>query len=837
MAEASKILTVSYGTFSCTLEGFDDAFDTMKAIAEYFRDLAADDRYFGAEPPTPDPEMLARIAEREVERRVEARLERGAYVLRPAALTAAGTSDLAPWPVAAAPRAAEPAEARARSPEPADAAAESDAPDATAGPAADTQTAPSTAPTDVAAQAADAEDERGEVIARALRSVETAEPDTAGPEAAPAATMATPAAPEGGDSAGVQGETEVHPEADAEDKHAPLDAVAPKEAAPPNAADASERDAPPSTARTADEADPGQAVDLIDTKPWEDLTYDERREFRRRRRAERGMVPADGTQDAGSGAEPTEDGADKPAAGGPDGGHDAATRGADDGMSDPSAAPARETAEDDVTARLARLHAAAAADIAGAGDAALAVDEGRDPAADPSDDTELEALRSLIRQNELAVRDDAPVSEDRTATPATTDGVSPAMAPAPREPGAEATAPIRARVVKMRRSDFEARFGQGAAVAAAEHGAARADSAPAHPAAVERIATAQDNAAPRDGTQAQDDGTARSDNRSGSSALADLARLDGLEEYDGQFSGQTVSAGGLSPAAEADLMQELAEVERMSVAESDDIAPGAGPAAPARIEDLEARGPATAPVAPPRDMRATFLDTPPEADEAGMSRILTETDAHLNEPEASRRREAIAHLKAAVAATEAARQLGEDGRDADEDGENMFRDDLDQVVRPRRTTRPLTRSERPRPAPLKLVASQRVDAPETTARADGRLVLPRRVEAGAVLPDAAEAAVQERFARFASDMGTAGLTDMIEAAAAHAIFNEGGQDVSRPQLMRMVQGIVPGDFSREDGLRAFGTLLRQGRLEKVSNGRFRVSPQTRYNPRRAASGS
>ena len=719
MVESSKILTVSYGTFSCTLERFDDSFGTMKAIAEYFRDLAADDRYFGAEPPTPGVHMLAKIAEREITRRVDARTEDGGIVLRASQAVAPAMPP------------------QAERPDPVQVAAAAVAPQVDQTPKDHTLDDFQTALSDATA--------------------DDMEP-VAGPEAEDhvssplvASGQATPSGLTFDDMVEDAPVVPAHP--DAESVAAKLQrirAVVGKTPVKTEDADFAE-DLPAQD--IPDVADAHDDTDLPDFAAADD-TADRHKD-----------IVADAIDDAADFREELVADAEDDAAEIHEDIVADAEDDADERHQELVAADDAVEFDEDLVEQTADAEPAAI-DLSGldfgnqddvedvAEDAVADVEDEQEDvtqeAAAPVDDEDamLSGLAAKVAQATDAVEDDAPAAEEKPA--------------------------IRAQILRIRKTQVEE--------VTVEAPAADADS---FDFVAEDLADDYDDA---DYDLDED--------------LPNVAALDGVEDLEGFDAPISTS---LSDDEEADLMEELAEVER-DFAESQKEAPAAA-----------------------QKQRLTL----PETDDATMSHILDQTDQQLNEPEGSRRRNAIAQLKAAVAATEAARQLG-DKSDAKATAEEAFRDDLKDVVRPSRPTTPArptrvqptqARTERPRPAPLKLVASQRVDAPAPAQ--DAAPVQPRRVATAA---EPISAATASSFAEFAEEMGATALPDLLEAAAAYTAFVEGVEDFSRPQIMKKVQLSTETAFSREDGLRSFGTLLRQGRISKVRNGRFQVSDETRFRP-------
>jgi hypothetical protein len=294
----------------------------------------------------------------------------------------------------------------------------------------------------------------------------------------------------------------------------------------------------------------------------------------------------------------------------------------------------------------------------------------------------------------------------------------------------------------------------------------------------------------------------------------DAAVAEGKIESD---SAKSQPDAGLSADDEEDLLRELAEVE----AELNLTRLGDTPAEDEDVASIFAEPEETAPA-----------DSAPAAasGETDVSRLMEKAAEEMDRPEGAHRRSAIAHLRAAVEATRAETEAG-GGLGRGDDDLDAYRDDLNSVVRPRRPRSGETQADagrRPtqKPAPLKLVAEQRVD---TENAAQPRVVRPRRVSLEDDTPNTPPAETSQEktatFAEFAAQAGVKDLSDVMEAAAAYMSYVEGRQKFSRPQLMNKARQVEEYQFTREDGLRSFGQLLRDGKIEKLKGGRFTVSDE------------
>jgi len=707
MVEGNKILTVSYGTFSCTLEGFEDSFSTMKAIAEYFRDLAADDRYFGAEPPTPDAAMLARIAEREVSRHVEASVDGNDVLLRAA-------------------------------------------PDEV--PALEANTAQPSKPSkaDKKAKAAKASKKRAEkAAAKKAKKAVKAKKKAAKPRLA---VLANP------DQSSGRTVEDAMPSAfiDGTDAETSTDALHAVDLAP-------SADLDIHLPEQSEDAFDIEAEVELDTsavtspEPVLEAEADDAVDSVAAKLARiRSVVTPSG--DTSEGDAYSED------------------QHATDTVFAPSETSQAASAD---TSDMANVLAAMADDDIQA-DASVAIETPAqiDTTAEGNTDNDASILDALATLNlGEGERVDAPIEVE-------------AQEPEPQE------AKPFARVVKVKRSDFEAALTEGG---------------------LEEVDDSEDvDYDPQILTK-------------------DIQNEDDVVDDVANALGQT----SLSDEDEAELMAELAAVEReVKSTEVDAIeevnVDAATPETADEDIDLssvieDASDDENVDRAFEVQDAAQRLDPAGDADET-VDRLMTKTQDEFDQPETGRRRNAIAHLKAAVAATRAERgAAGDIEPDADETDD--YRDDLAQVVRPRRAQATGRRSERPtaKIPPLTLVAEQRVDldtqAPKPTEAAPVR---PRRVaKVKSRLSDDDLGSFQE----FADAQGAHELPDLLEAAAAYAAYIKGQPNFTRPELMSKVMKLSDdGTHSREDSLRSFGQLLREGKIVKVKKGQFAVSEETRFRP-------
>ncbi len=260
-----------------------------------------------------------------------------------------------------------------------------------------------------------------------------------------------------------------------------------------------------------------------------------------------------------------------------------------------------------------------------------------------------------------------------------------------------------------------------------------------------------------------------------------------------------------------------------------------------------------------RRVRAEALHQPDDLarEEAALDRLLETTQSKMNKPEQARRLNALDQLKAAVAATEADQQMQASGAPETDEAEPetadlaAYRDDLRRATNNARLGGLTGANARPRAAqsPLILVSEQRIDdaaddehgdhspeSPREVAQTDGNLALKPAEDdgdgdSGEIQGIPADAFSESTsFADFAERIGAFDLPDLLEAAAAYTSIVEGKSRFSRAQVMSKIARLdANAAFSKEAGLRAFGRLLREGKILRVQDGQFAISKASRFS--------